>query len=152
MACSAKWIIYGGRGNFWNAFNACAFGLYFRYIPTCNDVPAHKREEALMLGNKRFHMYIDRMLDECGGSRRGVIRVLAKHLPCSCVKDIKPFILKVGRKVKLCDGCNKLKLADKPGLMKDCSQCKMACYCSVECQRKHWKNGHKEDCLLTKSS
>ena len=27
-----------------------------------------------------------------------------------------------------------------------CSRCKASSYCSVDCQRKHWKNGHREAC------
>lgn len=30
--------------------------------------------------------------------------------------------------------------------LKPCSQCKVAVYCGEECQRKHWKDGHKSNC------
>jgi len=29
---------------------------------------------------------------------------------------------------------------------KICSACKQAFYCSVDCQRNHWKSGHKVEC------
>ena len=27
-----------------------------------------------------------------------------------------------------------------------CSRCLSAYYCNINCQKKHWKNGHKEEC------
>ena len=33
---------------------------------------------------------------------------------------------------------------DKPH--KPCSKCKVAYYCSVLCQKQHWKEGHKQQC------
>lgn len=41
----------------------------------------------------------------------------------------------------LCATCKKHKTE-----MKRCSQCKVVMYCSVECQSKDWKNGHKANC------
>ena len=35
----------------------------------------------------------------------------------------------------------------KEGAAKTCSRCKEARYCSVACQRKHWKAGHKTKCV-----
>lgn len=29
-----------------------------------------------------------------------------------------------------------------------CSACKSACYCSRECQRRDWRNGHKDECSV----
>jgi len=40
---------------------------------------------------------------------------------------------------KNCSHCN------TPGAEKTCSVCKSAVYCSVDCQRKHWKV-HKPHC------
>ena len=32
--------------------------------------------------------------------------------------------------------------------LKDCSRCKLVCYCGKDCQVQHWKEGgHKEFCL-----
>lgn len=45
----------------------------------------------------------------------------------------------------LCSACEKELLLQPL----QCSRCKVAKYCNVECQRKHWKaekNGHKEEC------
>jgi len=40
--------------------------------------------------------------------------------------------------------CDKVDAIGKQ--FKRCSGCKMALYCSTECQRNHWQNGHKENC------
>jgi len=41
--------------------------------------------------------------------------------------------------IKHCAVCN------KPDSAKRCSRCKQTCYCSVECQKKHWSS-HKSEC------
>ena len=50
------------------------------------------------------------------------------------------------RLAKACTFCNLHTLH----LLK-CSQCKAASYCSKECQLKHWKSGHKQECKLAQS-
>ncbi|KAL7577550.1 hypothetical protein ACA910_015080 [Epithemia clementina (nom. ined.)] len=30
-----------------------------------------------------------------------------------------------------------------------CGRCQAVCYCSTDCQRRHWKGGHKEECMAT---
>ena len=42
---------------------------------------------------------------------------------------------------KFCTVCNAA--SDS---LKICSACKNATYCSIECQRKDWKDGHKIQC------
>ena len=34
----------------------------------------------------------------------------------------------------------------KDGIYRHCSRCRLARYCSPECQRYHWKHGHREQC------
>jgi len=47
-------------------------------------------------------------------------------------------------KLNKCHACDKV---DPTGSeFKRCSRCKVALYCSADCQRNHWKDGHKEDC------
>jgi hypothetical protein len=36
--------------------------------------------------------------------------------------------------------------------LKPCPRCKRPCYCGVECQRAHWKGGHKTNCIPAKST
>jgi MYND finger len=148
FASSARKILYGGKKAFGDAFNECVFALYFQYIVPAGF--ASDRKAAIVSANERFQLYKYRLLTGSNGShgtRRGVIRVLAKHLPCNCVKNIKPF-MQPGRKVKICDGCTKLKLSEA---VKECSQCKMVSYCCKECQVKDWKAGHKNECKLMRS-
>jgi len=47
-----------------------------------------------------------------------------------------------------CDYCGKNWTGKK-----SCSKCQSVFYCSVDCQRKHWKSGHKKECdeMKTKS-
>lgn len=39
---------------------------------------------------------------------------------------------------------------DRLSALEVCSRCKGPKYCSVECQRHHWKNGHKKFCISNK--
>jgi hypothetical protein len=43
----------------------------------------------------------------------------------------------------MCDNCGPTK--GKPCTFV-CGRCCVACYCSKECQRNHWKTGHSSDC------
>jgi hypothetical protein len=49
------------------------------------------------------------------------------------------------RKYICCTTCGKVKMRALE--LKVCSGCKMAEYCSTECQTIDWKNGHKKQCL-----
>lgn len=42
-----------------------------------------------------------------------------------------------------CAGCDAI---DEDGFEKKCSKCKASFYCSKECQKRHWRAGHKTDC------
>lgn len=46
---------------------------------------------------------------------------------------------------QLCDLCGKPSQPDCK--LVRCSRCKAAYYCGRECQRKHWRVGHKADCF-----
>lgn len=46
---------------------------------------------------------------------------------------------------------NACAICQEPG-PKRCSRCKTARYCSLECQTKHWNQGHKLDCKATRDS
>lgn len=48
-----------------------------------------------------------------------------------------------------CDGCGETESA--PNALKRCSTCKKAHYCSQACQRKHWRDGHKDICGVPSS-
>ena len=55
----------------------------------------------------------------------------------------KEFWDKIGT-MRICDACQKVTM-DQPKMM-ICASCKGRYYCSKECQKKHWKAGHKKLC------
>ncbi|EER05690.1 hypothetical protein Pmar_PMAR011736, partial [Perkinsus marinus ATCC 50983] len=46
-----------------------------------------------------------------------------------------------------CSGCFS-KMGSINGKLKTCSRCKVARYCSTQCQASDWKAGHKRECPL----
>ena len=47
----------------------------------------------------------------------------------------------------LCKGCGADKASEWRGPGREfCSKCNLACYCSVDCQKRHWKWRHKREC------
>jgi hypothetical protein len=49
-----------------------------------------------------------------------------------------------GKNCSLCAGCNAKKKLEE---LNKCAGCKHVCYCSRECQKKHWKT-HKKECHI----
>ena len=56
-----------------------------------------------------------------------------------------------------CHGCGIMQPSDRqpdgllaPRDLKSCSGCKVATYCSLACQKKHWKARHKAECAQLK--
>ena len=45
-----------------------------------------------------------------------------------------------------CANCS-VKFVDEKCKKRCCSRCRAANYCSTECQRIHWKRGHKKFCV-----
>jgi hypothetical protein len=64
-----------------------------------------------------------------------VIQYLHPRIDCCCLKD-KEF----------CAGCHSVVPA---GQLKRCAQCKVAVFCSRECQKNSWK-GHQKNCQKIK--
>lgn len=65
---------------------------------------------------------------------------------------IKSIVLKEGsekrkNKKNCCNNCN-TDLGKKGGLK--CSACSTVVYCGKECQKEHWKNGHRKECKVLK--
>ena len=48
-------------------------------------------------------------------------------------------------KTRVCCGCTRVFCRAKN--MAKCGRCKISYYCSRECQKSHWKSGHKEFCM-----
>jgi hypothetical protein len=80
----------------------------------------------------------------------GIMHLMDKMTPCSCLKvHLKRLKPSVDHEATFeCSGCGEPETASKA--LKECSRCKLAQYCSVDCQRADWKNGkfmpHKIGC------
>jgi hypothetical protein len=48
------------------------------------------------------------------------------------------------KQCKVCAFCNKIE--NETNVFKTCSKCKISIYCSKECQKCHWFQGHKSMC------
>lgn len=69
---------------------------------------------------------------------RDMVKFVADRIPCQCLEETVRLALS-----KLpCGCCGTMKLDRKLFI---CSRCKFERYCSVACQRKHWKE-HKTMC------
>ena len=74
------------------------------------------------------------------GNRRDVVKFVVKRLPCTCLTELHHTIREKVLKVGNCFGCaNRLPRSQ----LLVCTGCRIAEYCSKECQRAHWSN-HKE--------
>lgn len=78
---------------------------------------------------------------------RGLTLYLAKNIPCDCLKSRKE-VAKKQEKMGFCVCCHKSFLFSS---MKQCSECKVAAYCSATCQKENWKH-HKERCAMLRES
>ena len=70
-----------------------------------------------------------------------------KHHPLSIrVENLRRFPKdKGGLTIEACLNCG---VSKRSKALKQCSRCKIAAYCSADCQHSHWKNGHKGDCPI----
>jgi len=76
---------------------------------------------------------------------RGFINVLYRETGCGCLKDMKKEEdSKTTIKMAHCFGCSKEFPKETMFL---CGGCKCWNYCSTECQLKHWRSGHKDECI-----
>ena len=78
-----------------------------------------------------------------------LVKFLRKRIPCKCLdekyNEVKSMT-KMGRCLNL--ECTLPGRMVAKSEMFCCAGCCQVFYCSPECQRSHWKCGHKEDCKL----
>jgi len=68
--------------------------------------------------------------------------------PCTPAGRLLEFIDVLDEQyIVYCSNPDCAKTADRDFVFPLCSRCKLARYCCVDCQKKHWKEGHKEQCL-----
>jgi len=72
---------------------------------------------------------------------RGLKIQLAGKIPCECLDETRAGA-RLEPRTRKCDYC---KRQDTQDIFKKCSRCKVACYCTKDCQVKGWKN-HKLIC------
>ena len=92
-------------------------------------------------------IYVDKIPKEGGKHMYEAIYYCRKYIKLSeteeCDEDDKKPITEILSALSsMCRVCGK-----KGERYKQCSRCTCVYYCSVDCQRKDWKeNGHKEEC------
>jgi len=75
---------------------------------------------------------------------RGLKIYLANKIPCNCMSGLKKAA-KRAPKMNLCFHCQKEDVRDN---IRKCSRCKVARYCSKECQKADWASSHKDQCQM----
>ena len=81
------------------------------------------------------------------------IQIIKNFMDCLTSGDAQEVIEKTGpsyqaKRCALAICANLDCSATEPylGKYKSCSKCKRVKYCSSDCQKKHWKGGHKQEC------
>ena len=64
--------------------------------------------------------------------------------------ELDASTLRMHRSGRCCAFCKKAPNAEEK--FNACGKCKMYRYCSTTCQKAHWKNGHKKECLKGKKA
>ena len=120
-------------------------------VSSCYDI---KVECHIKLGNKLMAKKVLKKLKRFINVRRNVIGVNEQ------IEDYENEIAKMSnanstaqskenqevRTRTQCSAPECKKSEPQVGAFKHCGRCQLKYYCSINCQKKHWKNGHKEEC------
>jgi len=74
--------------------------------------------------------------------RRGVLKLLSRLNPCSCLKELYTETKKMHEKLCYCSHCKSIK---KRSSLMVCGDCRIENYCSKECQTAAWSD-HQSEC------
>ena len=87
-----------------------------------------------------------KMRDLLGSSakHRDELKFFRKRTSCKCLKDMHLEVRKVSPKLGTCYHCKEEK---GRALLMVCSRCRIAHYCSRQCQVANW-SGHKRECNI----
>lgn len=146
-------VKYDGRSNFpplKPKCDVCSVKDWTKYVCTTT---ACSIEEAIMYKNPA-----SKVVDECArlGAKVVIYAFIGKF--CEAGTHCEEQVLEQtlcgecqvkrprGRLIRSCSFCHNV---DIP--LRQCAGCKFVAYCSKECQRRHWKGGHKRLCANMKS-
>jgi MYND finger len=131
----AKATDYVIRGDYATARYDCWFAANLELL----RAKMSEDEEAML-------QYAANYKDLCLRNRteRDTIVNLTKLIPCSCLKQVT----KQAKKWQATDRCQFCGVEGSQDKFLVCSACKVSGYCSRDCQRAHWKAGHKTACML----
>ena len=88
-----------------------------------------------------------KMRDIHSGTKRDVLKFFRKRTSCSCLKDMHLEARKTLPKTGVCYHCKQVK---ERALLMVCSRCRIAQYCSRECQVADWSRhkGYCDECIV----
>ena len=95
---------------------------------------ADKLKEEIRQKNPQLYRHLEKEVHQKAADDLGV-----------SVEELQSNEGKIKMTLQRCANCDKV----EPGLgeFKRCIQCKLVVYCGRDCQKAHWKAGHKKVCV-----
>ncbi|ORY96248.1 hypothetical protein BCR43DRAFT_491346 [Syncephalastrum racemosum] len=128
-------------------FGSKDYGLYDM------DKAQNYMELALVRGDTEAYVYLVRVLRAKMAARVALENENLENFSNLSVKDQEKLIRQLAKEAapetirhKQCSNTFCEKKEEKEGDFKKCGQCQRVSYCSRDCQKAHWKAGHKAVC------
>lgn len=132
-------------------FGSKDYGLYDM------DKAQNYMELALVRGDTEAYVYLVRVLRAKMAARVALENENLENFSNLSVKDQEKLIRQLAKDAapeairhKQCSNTFCEKTEEKEGDFKKCGQCQRVSYCSRDCQKAHWKGGHKAVCTEKK--
>ena len=106
----------------------------------------------LMYASQEGHTKICRLLIKNGADMSASHRGTKGTSTAAAIAGNPETLALLKRRSQKCAVCGITAQEKNKKALKRCSGCGLVCYCDQDCQRKHWKNGHKETCKKTNQS